>query len=62
MWKFQNFSIAQILREINFKDFRRAKAAILPHQKDQTFDFCAFLHFLKTEMLPNQQHLEPQKW
>jgi len=28
MWKFQDFSITQILREINFEDSRSAKTAI----------------------------------
>ena len=28
MWKFQDFSITQILREINFEDSRMAKTAI----------------------------------
>ena len=29
VWKFQNFSIAQNLREIDFEDFRSAKFTIL---------------------------------
>ena len=28
MWKFYDFSITQILRQINFRDFRSAKSAI----------------------------------
>ena len=28
MWKFQEFSITQILREINFEDSRSAKSAV----------------------------------
>ena len=31
VWKFHNFSIIQILREINFGDFRSAKLDILTH-------------------------------
>ena len=31
VWKFHNFSIRQILREINFWDSRSAKSAILTH-------------------------------
>ena len=50
MWKFQDFSIAQILREINFGDSRNAKSAILPHLEALNFDFYAFLHFLKAEI------------
>ena len=29
VWKFQDYSITQILREINFQDFRSAKTAIV---------------------------------
>ena len=36
--KFHNFSIPQILREINFGDFRGAKSAILSHLEDLNFD------------------------
>ena len=31
VWKFQDFSISQTLREINFGDYRSAKCAILTH-------------------------------
>ena len=31
VWKFHDFSITQILREITFEDFRSAKSAILKH-------------------------------
>ena len=31
MWKFQDFCITQILREINFVDSRSAKTAIFCH-------------------------------
>ena len=31
VWKFHDFSITQILREINFGDSRRWKSAILTH-------------------------------
>ena len=41
-----NFSIAQILREINFGDSRSAKSAILPHLQALNFDCHEFLHFL----------------
>ena len=37
--KFHDFSITQILREINFEDSRSAKFAILPHLKALNFDF-----------------------
>ena len=50
MWKFQDFSITQILREINFGDPRCAKCAILSHFEALNFDLYEFLHFLKAEM------------
>ena len=49
MWKFHDFSITQILREINLGDFRSAKSAILTHLEALKFDFNEFLHFLKAE-------------
>ena len=49
MWKFHDFSITQILREINFGDFKSAKSAILTHLEALKFDFNEFLHFLKAE-------------
>ena len=50
MWKFHDFSITQILREINFGDSRSAKSAILTHLEALNFDFYEFLHFLKAEI------------
>ena len=47
--KFHNFSITQILREINFGDSRSAKSAILTHLETLNFDLYEFLHFLKAE-------------
>ena len=49
LWKFHDFSITQILREINFGDSRSAKSAILTHLEALNFDFNEFLHFLKAE-------------
>ena len=37
MWKFQDFSITQILREINFEDSRRTKSAIVTHFRGYEF-------------------------
>ena len=45
VWKFRDFSITQILREINFGDSRKAKSAIFTHFEPLDFDFCEFLHF-----------------
>ena len=50
MWKFQDFSVTQILREINFWDSKNAKLAILTHLEALNFDFQEFLHFLKGEI------------
>ena len=50
MWKFHDFSITQILREINFGDSRSAKSAILTHLEALKFDFLEFLHFMKAEI------------
>ena len=44
MWKLQNFSVAQILREIKVGEFS-LKSAIWAHLKALNFDFYAFLHF-----------------
>ena len=37
MWKYQDFSITQILREINFADFRSAKCAIFAYLETVIF-------------------------
>ena len=50
MWKFHEFSITQILREINCRDFKSVKLAILTHLEALNFDFYGFLHFLKLKM------------
>ena len=50
VWKFHNFSINQILREIYFGDSRSAKSAILTQLEALKFDFNEFLHFLKAEL------------
>ena len=46
VWKFDKFSITQILREINFGNYKSAKLAILTHLKALN---CDFLH-LKAEI------------
>ena len=45
-----NFSITQILREINFGDSKSAKFATLTHLESLKFDFYDFLHFFKVEI------------
>ena len=51
MWKFDDFSITLILREINFGDCESAKSAILLHLEALKFDFFyEFLQFLRDEI------------
>ena len=50
VWKFHDFSITQILREINVVDSRSAKSAILTHLEPLNCDFQEFFHFLKAEI------------
>ena len=45
VWKFHDFSIIQILREINFGDSTNAKYAILTHLEVLNFAFNEILHF-----------------
>ena len=47
MWKFNDFPITQIIREINLRDFRGAKSAIFAHLEVLYFSFCKIVHFLK---------------
>ena len=46
MWKFHEFSITEILREINFGDSRSGKPAILTHLEAVNFHFYELLYFL----------------
>ena len=55
MRKFYDFSITQILREINFEDSKSAKSAILTLIKALTFGFHEFLHFLKPDIFQMDQ-------
>ena len=50
VWKCHDFSITQISREINFRDSRSAKSAILTYFEAPNFDFYEFLHILKAEI------------
>ena len=61
MWKFHNFSITQIIREINFEDSGSAKSAILRLLEAMNFDFCEFLHFLKVKIYQIDQINKWQK-
>ena len=46
-WKFRNFSITQILCEIDYGDSRSAKSVISTHLEALNFDFYEFLHLLR---------------
>ena len=50
VWKFHDFSITQILREINFWDSRSAKSAILTHLEVLNFASYEIMHFLKAQI------------
>ena len=50
VWKFQDLSVTQILREINFWDSKNARLAILTHLEALNFDFYEILHFSKGEI------------
>ena len=39
VWKFHDFTIIQILREINYWNSKNAKSAILTHLESLNFDF-----------------------
>ena len=47
VWKFHDFSVTQISREINFRDSRSAKSAILTHLEALNFDFYEFVQSLE---------------
>ena len=47
VWKFHDYYIIQILREINFKDSWSAEFIILTHLEALNLHFDEFLHFLK---------------
>ena len=54
VWKFHDFSITQILREINFWDSRSAKSAISTQLEAVNFDFHDFFFaFFEGWNLPN---------
>ena len=44
---YTNFSISQILREINFEESRSAKSAIVTHLEALDFNFHEFVHAFK---------------
>ena len=53
VWKVQDFSTIQILREINVGDSRSAKSAIFSHLEALNFSFLGIFAFLEGRNLPN---------
>ena len=60
MWKFKDFSVTQIFREINLWDSGSAKCAIFTHLEALNLDFYGFFHFSKAEMNQMNQIHSPQ--
>ena len=52
-WKFKDFPVNQILREIKFGDFRRPKTCLLTHLEALNLDFYEFFAFSKVEICPD---------
>ena len=50
VWKFQDFSVIQILRQINFVGSRSAKSAISTHLEALNCVSNEFFHILKAEI------------
>ena len=61
VWKFHDFSITEILREINIGVSRSTKSAILTHLEALNLDFKEFLHFLKAAIDKINKILRAQK-
>ena len=61
VWKFLDFSITQILREINFEDSWSAKCTILPNLHSE-FWFLWFFSLFEGWNFPNEQNSQPLKW
>ena len=50
VWKLHDFSITQILREINFENCRHAKSAFFSDLEVLNFDIYDFLPYFKAEI------------
>ena len=55
VWKFHNFSITQILREINFEYSCSVKSAILTHFEALNFDIYESLHLQQSEIFQSDK-------
>ena len=61
VWKFHDFSLTQILREINFGDSTSAISAILTHLQALDFEFYEFLHYLMAEIKKSTKFRAPKR-
>ena len=61
VWKFQDFPVTRILREINFGEFRGIKIADFCHFRDS--EVCEFGRFqpLKSAKIHKNQNSQPPK-
>ena len=55
VWKFHDFSITQILREIKFEDSRSAKSTIFTHLEALNFDFMHFCTLRSMKLTKNSK-------
>ena len=61
MWKFQDFSATQILREIILGHFEGPKTAILTIRAALNFEFLDVFDIFKCK-IPKSQNSKPPKW
>ena len=60
MWKIQEFSVIQILREINFGDSRSAETAFFGNFKGSDFSNFGKFQPSKSAKIHKKHNLEPQ--
>ena len=60
MWKFDYFSITQILRKIDLGDCRSAKSTMWTHSEDLNFGIYEFLHFLRLKLTKSTKFRTPK--
>ena len=59
MWKFQDFSITQILREINFGEFRSSENAVFAYFRLLIFVNLVNFSLKKVQKIIENQNSEP---
>ena len=62
MWKFQDFSVIQILREINFGESRSSKNAVFAIFRGSEFSYFGNFWLSKSEKINENQNSEPLNW